>query len=63
MTDRYIELKTQIIDREKIARLYWLERELWVVIPGEPDFSLIGEEASKVWRAFSQQPGWKDLTE
>lgn len=59
MSDRYIELSNQIIDREKIARLYWSENKLWVVIPSEPDISLEGEDASIVWRSFAKEPGWK----
>lgn len=57
---RCIELSNQIIFTDKIARLYWDEKLLFVVIPGEPDISLEGEDASILWRSFSEKVGWKE---
>lgn len=50
-----IELHDQILFLDKIARLYWLDGKLWVVIAGEPDVCLEGEEAHRVWKLFSEK--------
>ena len=52
-------LSDQIIFTDKIARMYWLDNSLWVVIPGEPDLELKGEDAQTLWQTFCE-PGWKE---
>lgn len=59
MSDDYIELTDQIITKSAIARLYWEGDKLWLVIPGEADISLEGEDARTVWRAFSSKD-WRE---
>jgi hypothetical protein len=61
-SDRYIILSDQIIDREKLARIYRDPEDhnkLWLVIPGEPDVAVTGADAIQLWRMFDGDPGWQ----